>query len=375
MIAHDILVQEIDPRHWANLWRLLGVERLLMPAFLPPPAEGAAAEPGTAPSRAARHGPVVLIVETGRVIRAIDLGGRRAFPPPPWDGAAGLDAIRKRLGAPFVVAFEDGGLEGLFAEVESALRFGNDPMQDLLDVLGAVRRRLGKDVHVSPRPFAGRIPLPTYGMVRAAVDLLWPPNTAACFYLFEGGKPWTSIIVARDRTGMLDVFTTHLALAESRGAFRASSVRDRELVLKEIARITGRPVHVGFFATLEAWERALRDGDGFEAERSRGGLAIDPAPPWLRAVMGASQVARTARAATSLFAAMAPRTAAAIAGGIERVTSAAGGASLLDPLRVQLSQLLGFDPLSPDGPLAALVDWLRDTVRGFRGRPVPKAGA
>lgn len=372
MIARDALIHEIDPRHWANLWRLLGVERLVAGPVVGAAAAGA--EAGVPAATAGRHGPVILLVEHKRVVRALDLGSRRAFPPPAWDGPAALDALRKRLGAPLLVAIEDGGMAALFKEVEGALRFGDDPLQDFLRVVEASRRRVGKDVHVSPRPFA-RIPLPTYGMLRAAVDLLWPPNTAACFYLFEGGRVWTSLIVGRDREGAFDLVTTHQALAGNRSAARAASVRDRELVLKEISRIAGRPVHLGFFATLEAWERALRDGEGFESERARGGLAIDPAPPWLRAVLGATQVARTARGAASLFAAFAPRTASAIAGGLRGMAAAAGGASVLDPVRAQLAALLGFDPLDPEGPLAALIAWLRDTAGATRKSAESKPGA
>jgi hypothetical protein len=308
------------------------------------------------------------VVEQGKTVRALDLAARRAFPPPPWSGAGALEPLRRRLGAPWLVAFEDGALARLFGEVEGALRFGDDPWQDGLTVMAAARRRYGQDVHFTPRPFA-RIPVPRYAMLRGALDLLWPPGTAACFYLFEGRVPWTSLILARDASGEVDLLTTHLALAADQGAARAGSVRDRDAILAAVARLTGRPVHLGFFATLDAWERALRDGEGFDAERDRGGLAVDPAPPWLRAALGASQVARTARGAASLFAAVAPRTAAAIAGGLRGLAVAAGasGRGLLDPLRAQLTELLGFDPFSPDSPLGAALAWLRRAAGGARG--------
>jgi hypothetical protein len=344
MLAPDVRVFDVDAAHWR---RILSLFSHPLPSV------------GTHPSKA----PVVLFLEEGRVLKALRIG-EGPIARPEWLGPELLPELCKELNASWIAAVELRALSSLLAEVEGQWQFGDDYLVEGLRWAQAVRSRLGDGIHIFPKPFEG-VPIPPLEVWRRFFDVMLPDGTCAAFYLFDGPEVWASLIVGKDK-GQIDLITTHEALrpAPPLDEWR----RDARSISGAIARQL-RPVHVAFFANHSDWNALTAQKERLSLARalSEGKALFEPAPPWLRAMMGAGwlveRVSREVEKRAGLFGGLFEKGAAfsgAVGGVIGRAAEAVGFSSeKLDPAREALARALGFDPFAPDGPLRFLAALMR----------------
>lgn len=344
MLAHDIHVVDVDASHWRRLLSLLAH-----------PLPTAGARP--------RRLPVILFLEGDRVLKALRIG-EGAIALPSWEGPESLAELREELGASWIAAVEQDALAELIHELESGWRFGEDYVFDILRFLQSARARFGQGIYLHPRPLAG-LRLPSYDVWRRLLDFALPDGSCAAFYLFHNGSIWTSLIVGKER-GMIDLLTTHEALrpAPPLDDWR----RDARAITGAITRQL-RPVHLACFAERDVWLEVIasRERGRLSRAAAEGAVLIDPAPPWLRAVLSAGRlmerVSREVEKRAGVLGGIFERGAAlgGVFGGM--LGRAAGAVGLsperLDPAREALARSLGFDPLAPDSPLRFLSTLLR----------------
>lgn len=344
MLHPDIRAVDIDANHWR---RFLSLMEHPLPSV------------GAHPARR----PVVLFLESGRVIKALRIG-EGVIPRPEWLGPERLPELGKELGASWIAAVETSTLAAIMGEIEDQWRFGDDYLVEGLRIAQIVRAKLGDGLYLHPRPFSG-IPVPPLEVWRRFFDVMLPDGTCAALYLFEQGELWTSLIVGKDK-GLVDLLTTHDALGP--GFEFEDWRRDARVIAAGIARRL-RPVHVAFFSERSTWESMMARQDRLTLPRalSEGKAVLDPAPQWLRAMLSAGRlmerVSREVEKRSGLFGGLFER-GAALSGAVGEVLGRAAGAvglssEVFDPAREALARSLGFDPFAPDGPLRFLAALVR----------------
>src|SRR6476469_9757180 len=109
VISPDLELAGLDARHWRNGWRLLAPPRVL-------------AQPRWA----------LVIMDGGQPIKVVLAGPdpRGTISPPPLAGS--LEAYAKQLGVSGLIALERSVIGELSAEIEAALRPGQDGVEQAL---------------------------------------------------------------------------------------------------------------------------------------------------------------------------------------------------------------------------------------------------
>jgi hypothetical protein len=293
MISTRLKFTDIDPVHWARLLDLM----------LPPPggdpeldlgggALATLARVTSAPRRSSTalspEMPAVVLYRKGRIVRIVRLGGG-TLPPDalasPWP--EDLRRFRKSRKLPFVAAVDLDALPWLMAEAQRRVALDDDLVAQQLAMLNVFREALGRTVHVDPTP-SGEAPPPAHRLLQLTFDRLLPDDTSLVFYLADGRRLWTSLIAAK-RGGDLHVVTTHAAIADR---VRFGSIRaDAKAVLSAVAE-RFEPPHIGMFLPLQTWHELVA-GDRSAIARALAvrRAVIDPAPPWLLALVGAGAMA------------------------------------------------------------------------------------
>jgi hypothetical protein len=355
MISRDLRIEGIDPEGWAHL----------LSSLLPPPGGDPEPQPlsswgplsrftqESGPARqsttALSRRPAALVLLRGeRILRILSLGGG-TLPAEELPSASQEDlrALRRRLGLPFVAALDVEALPGLWAEAQSAVNLEEDFVAQELAMVRVFREALGRSVRVDPRLF-GRIPLPSAALLQKTFNTLLPDGRSLIFYLVEGGRVWTSLIAVK-QAGDIVLVTSHAAIADK---VRFSSVRDARAVNQAVAERFAPP-HIGLFLPLRTWHELVA-GDRSAIARALPGrqAVLDPAPPWLLALVGAGTMAeaatRSVRFAGKLLAASGLG-ARFLPGGTEAAERLVQTVS--NPL-----EALGLDPWD-------LLRWSRDWVR------------
>jgi hypothetical protein len=318
VISRDLRIEDIDARHWVNLVRLV--------------------QPDAAAYRAGGLArlPLVVILEDGRPVKAVRVGvGRVPLAEVRWHGPAAVDRARTENGCALLLAAELGALREVLADLETRVRLSEDGVAQSLRIATAIRARMGQGIYLSPRLLKG-VPVPSYEAVQRTFDLLYPDDRAAAFYLFHRGEIHTSGITTK-RRGDLTLLTSHLAL----GVPVTDWHRDYPRLLESIERRFARPF-LGIFAELGAVQRVLAGTSSVAREVAGREIVLDPAPPWLRALVAADAGAQVAQAGAGLLRRFVPSSIMSIArGAYER---AAEGPFTL----------LGFNPFQVAGELLRL---------------------
>jgi len=276
MIALDIAFDRVDPAAWRNALAL---------AF-PPSRTGVRRPP---PS------PLVLFIEDNRCIKALRPGTGRLDPSQfSWSGPASLDRLRRAARAPFAIAFVDDALDRVAQAIERNVPLDGDLVAQWLAAASAVRAELGRGIHLDPDPI-GRVPVPSFAALQKTWDALVPDDRSVALFVFDGGAPWTSLVVEK-QSGHAVRVTTHAALD-----LESPSLRRHREILDALARAVARP-HAALFCTLDAWrEIAGPDGGALARHVAAGSAILDPAPPWAVALVGAGAVAGVAQSASRLL--------------------------------------------------------------------------
>jgi hypothetical protein len=338
MLSANINVQDIDGAHWRRLLSLLSH---------PLPSIGAH------PAKM----PVVLLVEKNKLQKALRIG-EGVLSGVSWAGPDSLPALRRSLNASWILAIEVEALSALLQEFESQWKFGQDITSDTLSYLHLLRTKIGHGFYIYPRPFANLL-IPPIEVWRRFVDLLLPDGHCLAFYVFEHQQVWTSFIIGK-QGGEIDLLTTHDALrpAPPMDQWRTDARPLVNAINKQI-----RPVQIGLFAEKSVWLSLLASGSrtAFASAVSEGAVLLDPAPSWLRVLLGAGHwvdmVSKEVRAGPfGTF----------LGKGFslgEALGRAAGAVGLtperLDPAREFLAKSLGIDLLAPDSPMQFLATLFR----------------
>jgi hypothetical protein len=319
VISRDLRLEDIDARHWTNLVRLL--------------------EPDADAYRAGGPGrlPLVILTEGGRPVKAVRAGvGRVPLAGLKWYGPDGIDRARQESGAALLLAAEIDALREVLRALESSVRLDEDGVAQALRIATAVRGRMGQGIYLSPRLLKG-VPVPSYEAVQRTFDLLYPDDRAAACYVFDRGGVHTSVISAK-RRGDIALVTTHLALTfPLTGEWR----REYPRVLEAVERRFARPF-LGIFAELGAVQRILAGTSSVAREVAARAIVLDPAPPWLMALVAADAGAQMAQAGAGLLKRFVPSSLMSIARGVAE--RAAEGPFTM----------LGFNPFQVAGELLRL---------------------
>jgi hypothetical protein len=175
MLAKDITVIDLGGDNWSRLLNL--------------PRELARVRSGEAPSRR-----VLLVVFEGlRVLKAIDLLHGTEVEVE-WMGSWRLDRVAKRTGYDVVVALENSALARVCGHAQRGMDFRADMLEQWGGYLKGVAQEWRRTIFTWP-PGPSRIPVPSAGMVQAAVSALVPDNTIGLLAITERGRAWASVVL------------------------------------------------------------------------------------------------------------------------------------------------------------------------------------
>ena len=337
MIAPDIEIEDIDPRHWHNWWRLLW-----------PPA--LTHENGWA---------VALLDDDGAVSKVVRHGGDAI------DGAsvrmtgmtrAELERLRQHFDVELLIAIDEAVPAEVIAEAESRA----DPRGDLgvlaLAYWAAAKQRVRQGRMGMAPPLIEALPEISADRLQKTFDLLIPQPSAMVAYVFEddGTDIYSSVIASVDQGDLVFVSTNQIIDDAVRPVPMARRWRNdyRRIVDTVSERID--PVSLGAFASRGAVERILTGpADQLGRELAARNVIFHPAPAWLKVLLGGAAVAGAATRGARVLSGFMPKAARKLAGEVAQRAQAGLKEAASGPWAT-----LGFDPIEL---------WL--DVRGWFYRP------
>jgi hypothetical protein len=278
MLSDDFRFHGFDSAAWLNLLALF-----TRPAPAAPGrdrAETSAAGVG--------GGTLVVVTDEANAPCAAFLTGRGAVTLEPETGVAPIQlaALCARHAARRAVVLREGTIEELTERSAERLAFEADYASQWLTLL-AVARELEDEGLLRVWPPRARLPLPTPGMLRRALDLLLPDNHVLVAALWEGSELWTAFALRR-RNGELDCMVGPEQLLRWTGPLGGDYRRDQRAIRRAVADELG-PVHVGIFAQRQWIDMLLRDptpGAWARAIALRE-VIISPTPSYVHMAMSA----------------------------------------------------------------------------------------
>jgi hypothetical protein len=265
VLSPDVRIADVDGAHWANLLSLFRVPE------------------GARPVR--KEGTLLVFVQGKDVKRAIRTGhGPIPAHDVDWRGpATPLTPIRRRLHCSRIVVIDEGALPRLFRDAENLLSPDQDFAAQVLDLLRAVKMRVGAGVWIDP-PIVPMIP--TFEVVQRGFDRLLPDGRTFVLYVMDDaiGVLWSSLILLKER-GDVTLLTTHQAVADDVTLGRAWR-RDYRHVLTAVRDRIGPP-HIGVFLSIDAARRVIHGPWGsLVREMARRHAVVDPAPAMFLGLLG-----------------------------------------------------------------------------------------
>lgn len=326
MLDAEIRVDHLDRRHWESWWRLL-----LPPRVQAAPRWALAIVDGASSPHTLRR-----LIEAGPQ-------GRGALPleTVPWRGVDRLEELARQLGVAAVVAVERTLLATLSRQLESALRPGQDLVEQGLVALRVCKAQCGRALWTYPAVLE-LLPTPSYDAVQRTFDLLVPDDSALVAYVIaDDRRSVHASAIARKRRGQLEHVTTHHALTGiSEASLAQSWTTAYPRVLTAVEQTLARP-SLGLFLERATLQRIITGpSDQLSRELSARRVVIDPAPAWLLGLLGGATVAAVANRGARVLASMLPVAARERASGLAQRASAALRDSGAHPFA-----LLGFDPI------------------------------
>ena len=315
MLSPSVAMHDLDGAHLAG-W---------LDLFLPP---------GLPAARFA----LVFLAPDRTVAHAV-VSGRGALDPAevPFTGTTTreLAALRRALGVGMVLVLADGAAARILGDIERALRLDDDYPAQLTAVLRTLKRSAAAAGLSLDPPLLDLIPPLSSDALQRTFELLVPAPSALTAYVFDRGDVTASVIAVVER-GDIALVTTHLGLDDALPAARLARAWRSEY-RRALALIDERYAEpsIGLFAERAAIRRVLAGpGDQLATELAAGTIVIDPAPAWLRGLLGGAQLAAFTARTVARFVPPAARRAATAA---QRRFSE----SSAHPFA-----LLGFDPLA-----------------------------
>jgi hypothetical protein len=322
VLSSELELAALDSRHWKNWWSLL-----VPPRVLDQPAWALAILDG---------GVVTKLVVTGK--GAIDAA---SVPLPGLDIKA-LAAWAKSLDVAAVVAIERRLIGELSGEIEAALRFDMDLVEQGLVALRALKRHAGKGLWTEPS-LLDVLPAPTYEPLQRTFDLLVPDHSALVAYVIEDDhqRIHSSIIAVKD-DGDITRAATHRAIADL--VPEASLAREWDKgykrVLAAVEQRFAKPSIALFLERATLLRIITGPSDQLPRELNAKHVIIDPAPTWLLGLLGGATVAAMAGRAATAIANMLPQTTRDRASAI-----ATRARDMMKDSGANPFAMLGFDPI------------------------------
>jgi hypothetical protein len=253
-----------------------------------------------------------------------------------------LAELRRALDVDLLVVVARGALARIAGDVESTLPQDGDYAAQCITALRALRRAAGRDLWLDP-PLLELVPPVAAEPLQRTFELLVPSGSALAIYLFDGTRDVFASAIAVVEGGSITVLTTHQGLADAlpgpsfARSWRAQYRRALELIDERYAAPS-----IGVFLEAAAWTRIL-DGppDQLMREIAAGAVVIDPAPAWLRGLLGGAQLVSLAGGAARGLARFVPAGARRAAGDLAQQAHARLRESGAHPFA-----LLGFDPIA-----------------------------
>jgi hypothetical protein len=274
MISEDFRFGGFGTSDWLNLLSLFGVARR---------GNARVRNAGANPSR---HDTLVIIADAEGAPCAAFITSRGPVELAADAEVDDLDALCALYGTESAVLLQEGTIEELTERAAERVPFDGDYATQWLVLLQAARE-LEDEGKLRFYPAGMRLPLPTPGMLRRALDLLLPDDHALVFALWDGPAIWTAFALHR-RAGEIDCMIGPELIREWAGPLGGDYRRDQRAIRRAVGRALG-PVHVGIFAEREHVEALLRDaspGAWARAVTTRE-VIISPAPPYVHMAVGA----------------------------------------------------------------------------------------
>lgn len=288
----------------------------------------------------------VFVGEGGRIEHAI-ASGQGAIDTAgltlPSMSHGSIRALRRRLNVGLLIALGPGAMAELIADIDRRLSLEQDYAAQWITVLSALRRSHKAGKIAADPPLLELIPPLSAEAMQRTFELLVPDRSALCAYVIDeaAGRIHASVIGVVSG-GDFEVLTTHQGLVDAQSAEQLArgwkNHYRRTLALIDERYATPS---LGVFATRAAWYRVLTGpADQLTRELAAGAIVFDPAPPWLRGLLGGAQLAVFAGGAARSLARLVP--ARARQAGLDLAQSAQ---DRLKQSGAHPFALLGFDPL------------------------------
>jgi hypothetical protein len=321
VLAKELELADLDARHWRNWWQLL-----VPPRVLAEPRWAIVVVDGTPPA------PIqVVIAGAGAVV---------PMPALPGLDETSLGKLARTLDVDAVIAIDRSVIGGIARDLESAVSFDQDLVEQGVTALRALKRRAGKGIWTSPA-LLEIVPAPAYDGLQRTFDLLVPDKSALLAYVIDDDRRSVhASIIAVKRGGDIVRAATHRAIARTLDEARLAKKWETEYerVLEAVERDFAKPA-IGLFLERATVMRVLTGpSDQLARELNAKRVVIDPAPAWLLGLLGGATVAAMATRGARALASMLPTAAR------ERAADLAHRAGTAIRESGPFAQL-GFDPI------------------------------
>jgi len=323
VLSPELQLSDLDARHWKNWWRLLVPPRVLEPTRW-----------------------AIAVLDRATLVHLVirGEGAREIVPLPglPEVSSKALAAYARTLGVAAVIVVERRVIAELSAEIEGALALDQDPIEQGLVVLRALKRHAGRGVWSEPAVL-DLLPAPSYEAVQRTFDLLVPDDSALAAYVIDDDRRTLhASIIAVKAGGDIVRAATHRAIADL--VPEASLARDWDKayrrVLEAVEQRFARPSLALFAERATVIDVLTGPSDQLAREVNARRVVIDPAPAWLLGLLGGAAVAALAGRAATALAGMLPQSAR------DRASALASRArDAIKDSGAHPFALLGFDPL------------------------------
>jgi hypothetical protein len=322
VIAPDLELADIDARHWRNGWHMLVPARALdQPRWALVVIDGGSAN-------------VRKVIVAGDQARgSIDVSSVVL----PGLANKQLAALAKQLGVAAVVVVERRTIGELSEQIEAALKFDQDGVEQALVALRVLKQHVGRDLWTEP-PILDLLPAPAYESMQRTFDLLVPDRSALVTYVIDDDRKRVhTSMIAMKVDGDITRVATHRAISDL--VSETTLARDWQTgyrrVLAAVEERFARPSLGLFLERSTLFDVLTGPADQLARELNAKRLVIDPAPAWLLGLLGGAAVAAMAGRAANAIAQMLPQAARDRASAIAQRARDA-----IDPFA-----LLGFDPI------------------------------
>lgn len=274
MLSPDVLVQDIDAEGWANLFSLMDrrtIKRILNESVRERPPRKR----------------LLIMYQGENVLKAWHSEKGSLLDDFVWGGPSDLESVANRYEADRVTAIERGAIPRIYENFQRKINFKDTYVKQIFTIIEAVRAEIGKGLLFYPEP---KIPHLSYDAVNQLFKIFAPDNATVVFYLFEGERVWTSLIVGI-KNGLVDLITSHDALVAD-GIEIKNWRKDYKKINEAIERKFREPA-IGFYADLVSFARIINSKKGLKAlnaARKVDDVIMEPLPMKIRGLLQAGKL-------------------------------------------------------------------------------------